>query len=744
MWLVLSVSTQFTIMSAQYYHENLEKKYPLVGKPQPCMGVDRMTLFYTLGWIHVPFRFLHKVFLVKVRIMENTSATILLGDDILRAFDITCAHGRNTIWMGNQVLPSYNSTTNPFASPNQTAFPTAPFRVAHAQLAFEQRIPSLTTQFTRFVAPMHARTGDEVLVQPHPDLRSATGVILPRVVTTVRDQSVVIPITNPTEEDIILSTGAPLLSMEPFLACTMVVPGLEDFDDLDEDIYDTEALPTTSDSRREDAKWRAKKEATRRGEVQAFIKELHRNMELGASQVPQQGLDVDSAEITEGQRPLLAALLAEYDDVFVQKGAPQTATDVVQHRIVTTTDKPIRQRMHRNPIHQRAEAARLLQEMLDKGVVRPSNSPWASPVVLAKKKDGTIRFCMDYRRLNSVTRKDSFPLPRIDETLAALAGAKYFTTVDLQAGYWQIPMHPDDIEKTAFVTNEGLFESTVMPFGLANAPATFQRLMQFVLAGLLMEHCLCYIDDVIVFSSSFEEHLFDLDRVLDRFRKANLKLKPTKCELARKSVHFLGHVVSADGISPDPEKIRTIVEMAMPTSVTILRRTLGMMGYYRPFIAQFGVIAAPLYDLTQKVPRDVTFASRFLPIHREAIEALQKALATSPVLAYPDFTKPFILYTDASNLGIGYVLVQKGDDGVERPIHYGSKKFSPAEKNYAISEKECLAVVRGLTQLRQYLLGGITTVYTDHAALRQILDKDRHAELATPRLLRFAMMVIAF
>ena len=225
-----------------------------------------------------------------------------------------------------------------------------------------------------------------------------------------------------------------------------------------------------------------------------------------------------------------------------------------------------------------------VKEMLDDDIVQPSNSPWASPVVLVKKKDGTLRFCVDYRRLNAVTKKDVYPLPRIDDTLDRLRHARYFSSMDLKSGYWQIEVDERDREKTAFVTPGGLYEFKVMPFGLNTAPATFQRVMDTVLSGLKWQSCLVYLDDVVVFSRDFDEHLRRLRAALQAIKTAGLSLKPTKCRFAYGELKFLGHVVNNKGVLPDPEKTRAVAAFTPPADKKAVRRFLGLCAYYRRFV----------------------------------------------------------------------------------------------------------------------------------------------------------------
>ena len=263
---------------------------------------------------------------------------------------------------------------------------------------------------------------------------------------------------------------------------------------------------------------------------------------------------------------------------------------------------------------------------------------------MIKKKDGAWRFCIDFRKVNSVTHKDAYPLPRIDETLESLSGSQYFTTLDLASGYWQVEVSESDKEKTAFSTRDGHYEFNVMPFGLTNAPATFQRLMECVLAGLTFEQCLIYIDDIIVFSATFPQHLERLRTVFEHLARAGLKLKPKKCHFARSEIRYLGHIVSRDGVKADPEKLRAITSYPTPRDVKELRQFLGLTNYYRRFIEGYSVIAEPLHKLTRKSAAGYKWTDEC----GRAFEVLQQQLVSPPILAYPQFEHKFTLATDAS------------------------------------------------------------------------------------------------
>ena len=252
------------------------------------------------------------------------------------------------------------------------------------------------------------------------------------------------------------------------------------------------------------------------------------------------------------------------------------------------------------PYHHRAEVEKQVTDMLSQGVIQPSSSPWSSPIVLVKKKDGSYRFCIDYRKLNSITKIDAHPLPRVDDLLEALNGNTIFSTLDLHSGYWQVGMHPCDREKAAFTTPEGLYEFLRLPYGLSNAPATFSRAIGIVLSGLTYAECLCYFDDVIIFSKNISDHCMRLNSVLNRFHEHNLRVKASKCSFGTDKVVYLGHTVSSEGIHTDPKTIEVIKDLPSPSNVESLRSFLGLAGCYRKFIPDFAIVSAPLTELTKK------------------------------------------------------------------------------------------------------------------------------------------------
>ena len=417
--------------------------------------------------------------------------------------------------------------------------------------------------------------------------------------------------------------------------------------------------------------------------------------------------------LTASQKEEILKVLSNCSEAIApDPKAPAPAKDLY-HTIPTNDSKPINSAPYRPSPKTREIIDQEINQMLEKGIIRPSHSPWSSPVVVADKKDGSPRFCVDYRKLNQITVKDVYPIPRIDDTLHALGQNAYFTSLDLASGYWQIRVHPKDIPKTAFICHRGLFEFLRMPFGLCNAPATFQRVMDSVLGGLKWTCCLVYIDDIIVFSPTFEQHRKDLQSVLRRLIQANLTIKLAKCEFVRDCLPFLGFIASKTGIQPDPNKISAITTWPTPTTKEDIASFLGLSGFYRHFVPNFSKISAPLAKL--KSPKE---PFEWSATHQNSFEELKRRLTTAPILRYPDFSKQFEIHTDASTSGIGAVLAQR-DNGKPYAISYASRSLNPAEKNYSISELEALAVVWALRKkFRPYVEGRHFIVHTDHSALQ--------------------------
>ena len=309
--------------------------------------------------------------------------------------------------------------------------------------------------------------------------------------------------------------------------------------------------------------------------------------------------------------------------------------------------------------------------MLSNGIIEPSTSEWSSPIVLVKKTDGTLRFCIDFCRLNSISEADAYPMPQIDNLIDCLGQAKYISTLDLTRGYWQVPLSENARAKTAFATQSGLYQFTVMPFGLKGAPATFQRLMDTVLQGL-DNFAAAYLNDVIIHSNSWSDHLSHLQQVFDRIRKAKLTVKQRKCQFAMEKCNYLGHIVGSGQVQPDPSKLEAVKTFTIPKSKKEVRVFLGLTGYYRKFINNYSSLAAPLSDLTRKdIPNKIPWSDSC----DKAFNTLKQILCSNPVLKTSDFSKPFILQTDASNRGVGAILSQIDDNSEEHPVGFFSRKL---------------------------------------------------------------------
>jgi len=419
---------------------------------------------------------------------------------------------------------------------------------------------------------------------------------------------------------------------------------------------------------------------------------------------------VDSS-VPESARAQLSRLVETYQDIFSYNEYDLGSTAIVQHEI-STTAPPFKQPLRPQPRARLPVIDNLLNDMQAQGIIEPCQSEWASNIVLVTKRDGSIRFCVDYRKLNLITKKDVYPLPRIDTCLDTLSGAVWFSTFDLRSGFHQVKVHPRDSNKTTFICHRGTFRFPRMPFGLCNAPATFQRLMDTVLMGLNFDICLAYLDDIIVFSRDLPSHMERLERLFQRLREANLKLKPSKCHMLQKSVAFLGYTVSGEGISTDPSKIEAVENWPTPTNLRQSRAFVGLCQYYRRFVPNFSAIAAPLHALTKKGAQFVWSAEC-----QTAFDRLKDALISANVLALPNDEGQFILDCDASDRAIGAVLSQI-QDGKERPICYASQLYDRHQENYNVTRKELLAMVTFTKKFRQYLLGRHFLVRTDHAALQ--------------------------
>ena len=441
---------------------------------------------------------------------------------------------------------------------------------------------------------------------------------------------------------------------------------------------------------------------------------------------------IDHRHLTLNQLDISHSLLKKYDEVFSKCDTDIGHTDMATHHIELLDESPFKQRPRRIPPAMFTEVKEHLKGLLDGNIIRKSKSPWSSNVVLCRKKNGELRMCIDYRQLNLRTKKDSYALPKIEEILSALSGNKYFTILDMKSGYHQIELHEPHKERTAFTVGPlGFYEFNRMPFGLVNAPATYQRLMEECFFGLHLEICYIYLDDLIIFSKTFEEHVERLERIFQRLREVNLKLSPKKCEFFKRKVRYVGHIVSAEGVEPDPDKVEKVKEWPTPTNPDDVRRFLGFVGYYRRFIKDFSKIARPLSDLVpeptkkaRRKPSNSIIPDKWIwgAQQQDAFDNLKRQLISFPILGFPEYNMPFEVHTDASSKGLGAVLYQE-QKGTKRVIAYASRGLTRSEKNYAVHKLEFLALKWAITErFYDYLYGSKFKVYTDNNPLTYVLS----------------------
>lgn len=442
-------------------------------------------------------------------------------------------------------------------------------------------------------------------------------------------------------------------------------------------------------------------------------------------------------DLEESLPPEVELLVNSYKDCFVEVSGLGRVHGF-EHEIPTRCSVPIRSRPYRLTWEEQDHLSKELREMLDLGLIRPSRGRWTSPVFFVRKKDGSLRLVVDYRRLNEITIKDAYPLPHIDDLLGSMGGATWFSTLDAASGYWQIPVAEDSIERTGFVTSQGTFEFTTMPFGLTSAPSTFQRCMNSLLAPYLGLFVYVFIDDIIIFSRTYERHLEHLEFVFATCRAANLRLKYKKCKFARSSVEYLGHVVSNQGLLPSPYNTQKLQMMAPPTSIDGVRSFLGMANYYKRFVPEFAEVAAPIIRLLRKENPFV-----WTQEHDAAFNHIKTVLMSPPLLAFPDREQVQVLTTDASGVALGAVLSQspQGTSDGETVIAYESRILRGPELRYSAVHQEALAVVWAVQKFRHYLAGRRFILRTDNAALTYVFS---NVNRPSPKLQRWSAALMEY
>lgn len=548
-------------------------------------------------------------------------------------------------------------------------------------------IPSNSISFINVVGP-HCKPGHKVTVCIEPIVNSI-GVIAINSVCVSDRQTFPIQVMNPKDTDIWLKRNSRIARISE---------------------CDVDVAP------------RAKAEFLSTGEREETVV-LHEDVTGDPSTLDASSLVPENMKCTSGERQKILDLFSRNSDVFVKSELDLGCTETVRHHINLTDEEPISVPYRRIPPNQYQEVKNHIQKLLEKDIIQPSKSPYAAPIVVARKKDNSIRLCVDYRKLNQRTIRDAFPLPRIEESLDALHGSTLFSTMDLASGFHQIAMHPDDQHKTAFSTPFGLYEYCRMPFGLCNSPASFQRLMQQIFRDAVFQILLVYLDDIVVYSRTLDEHLQRLDLVFAKLREHGLKLNPHKCHFFQQKVQYLGYTVSEEGISASEDKVKVVKEWPLPNTLKELRGFLGFSSYYRRFVERYAHTAKPLYGLiatfNKRNPQKSNGQLKELwtPDCSAAFNSLKAKLTSTDVLGFADYSKPFILETDASLNGLGAVLMQE-QEGKRRVIAYASRTLRPTERNdsnYSSAKLELLAVKWAITEkFKDYLWGSTFEVLTDN------------------------------
>ena len=429
--------------------------------------------------------------------------------------------------------------------------------------------------------------------------------------------------------------------------------------------------------------------------------------------------------LSDTQQQQLAEIVTRHSELWISPSLGEV--DYVYDIEIQPWHPPLKQSDRRWSQGEAQLIKQNIDELMTKGFIRPTRSPWASRLVLVPKPDGSTRVCVDYRQLNTITMTDAYPTPRVDITIETLSGHTYYTTLDCEKGYYQVKMSEKTKQVTAFTCPFGQFEWTKMPFGLKNAPAIFQRLMDMILSGLTWQSCMVFFDDIVVFSHSWEQHLRDLDNVFTKLKEAHMTLNFKKCEFAQTQLVYLGYLIDKDGMRPNPRKVEAVKQFPVPRTVRDVRSFLGITSYFRRFILNYARISKPISDLvragTGKKRDETSIAAQWTPTHTEAFEKLKQELTSDNMLAFPNLNKPFTLSCDASDYAIGAVLTQKDDEGRERPVEYASRLLSDREKRYTVTEREALASVFGTQHFRHYLHGSRFKLITDHSALTYMFDQ---------------------
>ena len=650
-------------------------------KPRQLVGVNG-TLLNTLEERDVDVRISGDVSVVHRYIVVNDCpfpGQVLLGMDFLRRFTYTLHH-KYSHTTADLYLQGVRFPVTFTDAPSLAAAPVHVKSIANVnvkELFTTPASPCVRVRHSTIVPPQSGRfipatlkhnieDGSDVLVEGH-----VSSVLVPRSIIRVRDRLAHIWVVNIGIKPVKLRAGN-------FLSEVEVVT------DVQPDQVATAAYVDTGEGSH--------------GKVD--------------EEVSMPSLD----HLTTPQRNRLRSVLESYKVLFDSETSVGTVPGIY-HSIHTGDAAPVRTKQWRLPQIAKQVIKDECQKMLKSGVIEPSISPWLSPIVLVRKKDQTFRFCIDFRNVNSLTMSDSYALPLLDELIDELGKSKVFSVFDARSAYWSIELNPDDKAKTAFSDGTFLWQFRRMPYGLKTAGATYQRMVNFILSPVLGKHTMAYLDDIVVHSSCFDQHVNDVNETLKLLTDAGFKLNPSKCNVAVSQLKLLGFIVSESGVAPDPDKVKSINEMPAPRNVKEVRRFLGMCSFFRRHIKGFASIAAPLSSLTRK---DKTFA--WDESCNSAFNQLKQALITAPVLRRPDFSQPFEIHSDASGVAIGGCLIQREDNN-PHPVAYFSRKLRGPEVRYSAVDAEALAVVEAVRAFNPYIYGRKFEIFTDHRALCYIFKR---------------------
>lgn len=687
-----SVASAEFIAKLQIPHKHLEP-----GEPSSMFVADGRSVS-VLGKAEMTIKVNGLCMPCEALILPNIGYSVILGLDFLEA-------NRAQVDFANRVITFFNDLTTAHLSTSYQRHAPHAVRTLHPTV-----LPPLTETIVPITLQSNNLSSGDAILEPLPVTRGQK-FLCARSTIDLSQTTAVCKILNPTNQVIWLPRNKVLATVEPICPQTLAV-----LTDIGQPTPDTVSKTDTQ----------ADQVGPTLGDVSS------------AASVPttldELGVCYQSTNLSPEENVRLKALLETNVDIFSKSLSDLTATTYIEHTIHTDScTTPIRQRAYRASPSAKKEIDSQIEKMLKANIIEPSCSMWSSPVVLVRKRNGEIRMCVDYRKLNAVTKPISFPLPQLHDVFDAMTEARpqYFSLLDLRSGYHQIPLDRSTMEKSSFVTHSGQYQYLRLPFGLSTGPSSFQCLMARIFHGINFKSVLCYIDDLLIYSQTFDDHIQHIQEVFKRLKDANLKLHPGKCQFGVSKIMYLGHVLSPKGMEVDKSKIDVIETYPRPTTQKEIRAFLGLAGYYRKFIQNFSKMADPLNRLLRQ-GMDFIWDDAC----ETAFTNLKEALSSTPVLVFPDTSKPYVINCDACTVGIGYVLAQEDESGREHPICYGGRSLSKFERNYTITELECLALVEAVKEFYSYLGNSFFTVYTDHVSLKYLQTLKAKT---TGRLLRWSI-----